>query len=116
MSEKLISDATQGEPVVQLVWEYSASVTPVSGSVSHTTTRSFSRRILMIIVTPTTAATSYHYSVTETTSGRVIKRDQVAHTGESLVIVNYPVYNDTVNVNITSASVDEVFTVKLRYQ
>ena len=36
-------------------------------------------------------------------------------TGEDIVIKLYPMYDDTLTISITNASVDEDFTVRIRH-
>lgn len=69
----------------------------------------------MIIITPTTTTNNYRYSVTEYTSGRIIKRDQVLHTGEHYILVGYPIFEDKITISISSASINEDFTIRLNY-
>jgi len=98
-----------------LVKEESETITASGGSGSTTSNKTFNHRIILIIVTATTATTTFRFEAKEHTSQRVIDADRMLHTNEWVIIKNYPVYNDTIDYNITNASVDEDFTVKIRY-
>ncbi len=115
MPAKKISEGTPGEPVIVSNDEYSATITISSGSGSHETTEEFSDDIKLIIITPTTATTSYKYEITETTSGRRVDKSGIAFTGEHVVIKNYAMFEDSLTISITNASVDEDFTVRIRH-
>jgi len=94
--------------------EETINVNIVNGSGTGTSSL-LNYEILQIIVEPTTSSNNYNFEAHETTSGNVIDRDRIDHTGDWNIRKNIPVSSDTITVNITSASIDEAFTVTVRY-
>ena len=115
MSGKRISIGTPAEPASLVNDEYSGTIAVSGGVGSHITTEDFDDDVKSIIITPTTATTSYKYTVTETTSSRLVDKSRIAFTGEHVIIKLYPMFDDTLTISITNASVDEDFTLRIRH-
>jgi len=78
----------------------------------------FSNKILYLIVAPATGTTTYKVALTETTSGYVFKKaGSRTLTGTNLISFasGIPIVNDTYTIDITAASVDELFNFDVRY-
>lgn len=86
-----------------------------SGSGTNVTLTTYDYVIKQFIVTPVTLTNQYRFEATEYTSNLVIERDRVQHTGEWNILKWYAIENDNIRLNISSASIDETFTIKIRY-
>ncbi len=71
--------------------------------------------IKQIIVYPATPGNTYHFSALENSTGAVIDRDRIQHTGVWNILKDFAVINSKVTANITGSVVDESFLVTIRY-
>ena len=98
------------------VTAFNDSVTVIVSSGTGTgVSTNFSYILKQIIVIPTTNANTYNFKAYETSSGRIIDEDRVNHEGIWHIMKDYAIINDTITINITNATIDEAFTVELRY-
>jgi len=71
--------------------------------------------LTQLIVTPATASTSYNFHAYETITGVTVDRDRITHTGEWNILKGTGIEFSSVTFNITNASADEQFTIRMRY-
>lgn len=74
----------------------------------------FDYLITEIIVTPTTPTTTYRFEVVESSTGDMIDRNRIVHSGIWDIQKSHSI-NDQVNLSISSSSVDEIFTITIKY-
>ena len=101
--------------VSDCVEEEVVTISVSGGSGLNTSNTTLSKVIYGTIVTPTTNTTTYYFTAKEHTSQRIIDQDSLLQTGERVLLKQYPIYKDTIDVSIANSSVDETFTVRIRY-
>lgn len=95
--------------------EHTFTITPSSGTVSHTTTLSFNNQMAHLIIEPTSSTTSYKFNITQE-DGTKIYDKTMAQTGRLGVLgIGLPLVGK-LTFQITNASVDEEFKIKIVYQ
>lgn len=94
-------------------YEEIINITTSGGVASAQSSNLLDFEISQIIVTPTTANTNYRFQATES-DGDMIDRDRKVHVGVWNIEKSH-VINDYVNISITSASNDELFTIRIKY-
>lgn len=71
--------------------------------------------ITQITVTPSNLSTSYRFNASELSTLNLIDKDRIVHIGEWDIIKNHALDDEIVMVNVTSASQDDDFTIKITY-
>jgi len=90
-------------------------VTTSGGSGVNNSLTTFDYEIMRITVVPSNPSATYHFSANEFSSGMPIDVDRMQHTGTWDIYKNHLINNDKISVQITSASPDTTFTIKVRY-
>jgi hypothetical protein len=86
----------------------------VMGNGTNTSSALLNYAIKQFIVTSATNTTTFNFAAAESPSGTVIDRDRATHTGLWNIRKDYAI-NSAVLVNISNASVNEQFTVTIKY-
>lgn len=95
--------------------EQNITVSVVSGNGIGYSTVILDYLIKQIIVTPTTSSNTYRFSAQENSTGGIIDRDRIQHTGVWNILKDFPIINSRIGLNVTGASMDENFSVTVRY-
>lgn len=95
---------------------YVANETASSGSISHVTTVSFKAQIHEIIIKPTTSTTSYNINIITTDNGYAVVKYGPQTRGTRQFKTEATVVNETITINVTNASKNEIFTFEVRYR
>jgi len=94
--------------------KYKAIVTPSGGSVAWNTNH-LTGDLVSIHVKPTTGSTTYTFTVVDP-DGLDIYSSEAGYAGELSESYNNEVIDEIMTCTISSASVDEAFTVVLRFR
>jgi len=70
--------------------------------------------ITQVTVYPPSTPINYRFMLNETTSGDIIDRDRIPHTGDWDIYKQHSL-NDTVTATIPNSNVDGIFTVRIKY-
>lgn len=99
------------------VQEENLNITVSSGVGIGTTTTTFTdEEIIQVAVFPTTEGNTYQFSANTTSGGESVDTNRMTHRGNWTVAHRgSSVTSDTVTYNISSATIDEVFNVRLRW-
>lgn len=93
---------------------YNISCTTIGGACTNIS-GIIDYEIVEIIVTPTTITNKYRFSMTEyPNTAYVIDTDRALHTGVWDIFKTYAL-NSSIEINITSAFINEVFNVQIKY-
>jgi uncharacterized protein YjbI with pentapeptide repeats len=112
-NESYLNDTIKSQAEVQVYYEI-VNMTTSGGNVYATVPSLIDFEIKQITVVPTTPNTNYRFEAVEFTSGDYIDKNRMVHVGTWDIAKNYAI-NDMINLSITSASNDELFTVTIKY-
>jgi hypothetical protein len=112
-NESYMNDTVKQLAEVQVYYEI-VNMTTSGGNVYATVPSLIDFEIKQITVVPTTPNTNYRFEAVEFTSGNYIDKNRMVHVGTWDIAKNYAI-NDMINLSITSASNDELFTVTIKY-
>lgn len=112
-NESLMNSTIQQLAEVQIYYEI-VNMTTSGGNAYATVPSLIDFEIKQITVVPTTANTNYRFEAVEFTSGDYIDKDRMVHVGTWDIAKNYAI-NGMINLSVTSASNDELFTVTIKY-
>ncbi len=111
-NESYFNDSIRQQAEVSLK-TYTTTMT-TSGGTASTTTSILDFEIKQITVVPTTPTTNYRFEATETTTGDYVDKDRTAHSGTWDIEKNYAL-NNSLDLSITNANNDELFTITIKY-
>jgi hypothetical protein len=93
---------------------YNMTCTTIGGT-CNATSIVISHLITEIKVIPTTSTNKYKFTMTETpNTSNVIDQDRAQHTGTWNIEKNYGINSATIGI-ITSANINEAFTIQIIY-
>ena len=96
--------------------EHSFSKSTSSGSFTHTTSINFNTKVSEILIVPTTQSTKYKVEIKTGINSEFVIRKTTILSGTSTLKPDKSIINESLLINITESTCDELFTVKIRYE
>jgi len=98
----------------EITVNYLSTILVSSGGNITGSSSSFDFVINEISVVPNNASTQYQFEASEFTTGNIVDRNRITHTGTWRIEKNYPI-DDALNFSITSVNIDDTFNITIKY-
>lgn len=105
-------DIIGGSPIQKVT----LSGTTSSGSLTVTSSDSVGKKIVSIAISPANAGTTYKFGLKETSATDYLMKARGTYTGNQILKSDNPIYSDSFDLEISSASADELFSFDVRYE